>query len=135
MSRKMIPRVFGENTETLRRALRSGDMATHDLAVSALEAQGAKGSRRKWWAFEGFTSVDCVLETDRLLVFIEGKRTEKISAATDWYPRNQIVRNLEVASCVAHETDKDIFGVIPCTEAPVIVPEHVFCDRLPHLSE
>lgn len=36
------------------------------------------------------------------MVTIEGKRTEPLSAATDWYPqRSQIVRNLEAAKQIA----------------------------------
>jgi hypothetical protein len=128
-------RIFGEATQRLRTSLLEGDPATRIAALAALDAKGAVASRRQWWAFEGFTSVDCVLETDRLLVFIEGKRTEPISAATDWYPqRNQIVRNVEVASCAAAETGKD-FGVILCAETHVDLPEQAFMDGLPHLSE
>ena len=46
--------------------------------------------------------IDCVLMTDRLVISIEGKRTEPLSAATDWYPqRSQLVRNLEAANQLA----------------------------------
>ena len=46
--------------------------------------------------------LDCVLMTDRLVVTVEGKRTEPLSAATDWYPkRSQLVRNLEAAKQLA----------------------------------
>jgi hypothetical protein len=38
--------------------------------LSELGRLGASGSRRKWWAFEGFTSVDFFLETDALLLLI-----------------------------------------------------------------
>jgi hypothetical protein len=42
------------------------------------------------------------LETERLLLFVEGKRTEPLSASTHWYPeRNQLVRNLEVVGELA----------------------------------
>lgn len=42
--------------------------------------------------------VDCVLMTPRLVITIEGNRTEPLSAVTDWYPkRSQLVRNLEAA--------------------------------------
>ena len=50
----------------------------------------------KWWVFEGRTAADCLLVTDRLALFIEGKRTDRIAPATSWYPwRSQLVRNLE----------------------------------------
>ena len=42
--------------------------------------------------------IDCVLMTPELVVTIEGKRTESLSAAIDWYPkRSQLMRNLEEA--------------------------------------
>lgn len=38
--------------------------------------------------------IDCVLITPKLVVTIEGKCTEPLSAAMDWYPeRPQLVRN------------------------------------------
>ena len=129
-----VPRTFGESTQTMRTELLNGDFALRTKALDALAVTGPEGSRRKWWAFEGFTSVDCVLETDSLLLFIEGKRTEPISAATDWYPqRNQIVRNVEVASCAAAKSGKE-FGVILCAETHVDLPKEAFKDGLPHLS-
>jgi hypothetical protein len=46
--------------------------------------------------------IDCVLMTPELVVAIEGKRTEPLSAATDWYPkRSQLVRNLEAGKQLA----------------------------------
>jgi hypothetical protein len=52
--------------------------------------------RRKWWLFEGFTRVDCCLITERWVVFVEGKRTELLSASTRWFQqRSQLWRNVE----------------------------------------
>jgi hypothetical protein len=129
------PQQFLPSTQSKRVSLRALDPASRAEAFDDLEKIKAEGSRKKWWAFEGFTSVDCCLETDRLLVFIEGKRTEPISSATDWYPeRNQVIRNLEVASCAAAKTGKN-FGVILCTETPVSIEETAFIKGLPHLSQ
>lgn len=59
-------------------------------------------SRSGWWRFEGSSHIDCVLETDRLVVTVEGKRTETLSPATHWYPsRSQLGRNLEAARQLA----------------------------------
>jgi hypothetical protein len=59
---------------------------------------GRAKSAWNWWAFEGFTEVDCCLETDHLLLFIEDKGNEPVSSPTEWNPyRNQLFRNLEVA--------------------------------------
>jgi len=47
--------------------------------------------------------IDCVLITERLVLTVEGKRTEPLSAATAWYPkRSQLVRNLEAARQLAN---------------------------------
>lgn len=102
-------------------------------AVKSLENYGSQGSERKWWAFEGFTEVDCYLETDRLILLVEGKRTEHLSKSTDWCrKRNQLLRNLEAIS-EAHG-DKE-FGVIVIAEAPVATPpRRVVDESLPHLK-
>lgn len=66
--------------------------------IRQLERVGAKGSRRTWWAFEGFTHVDCCLMTENLVLFVEGKRTETVSPATRWFKqRSQLWRNVETA--------------------------------------
>ena len=66
--------------------------------VRQLERHGAKGSGRKWWAFEGFSHIDCCLITEKLVLFIEGKRTEALSASTRWFTqRSQLWRNVETA--------------------------------------
>jgi hypothetical protein len=85
-------------------------------ALTELERAGAAGSNGKWWAFEGFTRVDCLLETPTLVLLIEGKRTEPLAQATRWFPqRNQVVRNLEVARTVAGEHNKN-YAVILLAE-------------------
>jgi hypothetical protein len=81
-----------------------------------------------------WTSVDCWLETEGFVLFIEGKRTEPISAATAWYPaRNQIVRNLEVAAAYALANRKE-FAVMICAEHPISLPDELFDLSLPHLD-
>jgi hypothetical protein len=62
-----------------------------------------------WWRFEGTSMIDRILMTERLVVTVEGKRTEPLSSATDWYPaRSQLVRNLEAAKQRAYETTADV---------------------------
>jgi hypothetical protein len=71
-------------------------------AIMELERLGAARSRKCWWAFEGFTSVDFFVKTDHLRIYFEGKRTELLSPSTHWYPRrNQLLRNLESAQADA----------------------------------
>ncbi len=127
-----VERTFGASTQHKRKSLLGGDPRVQDEALGALTVCGAMGSRRKWWAFEGFTSVDCWLETERLLLFVEGKRTEDVSAATDWFPkRNQVIRNLEVARALAKEDQT--YAVLICAENDVQIPEHAWAESLPHM--
>ena len=85
-----------------RAKLFSGDAASVGQAQAEGRRQlskrlGARG-RSKWWAFEGFTHVDCCLITDACVVFVEGKRTEGVSPSTRWFQqRSQVWRNVEAA--------------------------------------
>ena len=82
---------FGAETAEWRRRLidgtREDQAGAMEEGLGELDTHGVEGSRRKPWAFEGWTSVDCCLETERLVVFVEGKRTEQISQSTAWFPR------------------------------------------------
>jgi hypothetical protein len=123
---------FGASSQEWRSSLIEGDLAVRMQALRELEVAGVEQSRRKWWAFEGFTSVDCYLETERFVLLIEGKRTEPIAAATSWYPkRNQIVRNVEVAKTLA--AGRKNFAVLLCAERPVVLPGECWEASLPHL--
>lgn len=105
---------FGSKTQELRERLCDGDDAARVEALGEIDRETAKNSARKWWALEGFTSVDCLLATDKLLLFIEGKRTDVLSRSTDWFPeRNQLVRNLEAAGELA---ENRFAGVLVVTE-------------------
>ena len=115
------PRTYGEDTQQRRENLFGVDperrAQVQDDAESELDKHRAAGSRAKWWAFEGWTEVDCCLQTDRLVLLIEGKRTESLSASTDWLPqRSQLVRNLEVVEALAGDRRG---AVLLMTEVPV----------------
>jgi hypothetical protein len=128
--RKLSPK-----TQLLRKQLKQSNPEAISHGLLELQKVGPNSSRHRWWAFEGFTSVDCWLETERLVIFIEGKRTESLSPATQWFPkRSQLVRNLEVASEYAGRMGKD-FYVLLCTEEPMEVPAQTFTDSLPHLTK
>lgn len=108
----------GEEAINHRRVLFSpdADLRHHATrkALEELEEKGVTGSRRKWWAFEGFSHIDCCLVTPTTVLFIEGKRTEALSSSTRWYPmRNQLWRNVEVARQFAAGRS---YGVILCVE-------------------
>jgi len=89
---------YSKNTEIKRRVLIGGDTEIKEKALAELFKCGSNKSSKKWWAFEGFTEIDCLIETDSLILAVEGKRTEDgPSKSTSWYKnRNQIIRNLEV---------------------------------------
>lgn len=102
-------------------------------AINLLDSKGVQGSKRKWWAFEGFTEVDCLLETEDFLLGIEGKRLEKVSSATDWYPRrNQIIRNLEVIKEKAG--NRDYAMLLMCEDGIDPISDADFTSGLPHYT-
>jgi hypothetical protein len=135
------PRKYGTRTQAWRAAFLAGDadyeerLALQRQALDALDMHGGKGSRRKYWAFEGFTEVDCFLATERLVLAIEGKRKEPLSRSTDWYPRrSQLVRNLEAVRELAQERSA---AVLLVTENPVegALSEEILEASLPHISD
>jgi hypothetical protein len=128
-----VEKKYDPNTQEKRKHLVANDLTARDDALKQLAAFGANRSRKKWWAFEGFTSVDCRLETDTMLLLIEGKRKDTVSDSTDWFPgRNQLIRNLEVAQALA--AGRKNFAVLLCTETATELPESVWANSLPHLS-
>jgi hypothetical protein len=105
-----------------------------DEALDHLMQIGADSSFKKWWAFEGFTMMDCLLETDDFLLGIEGKRTDKVSPATHWYPkRNQIIRNLEVLKEKAGTKEYALLLMSENGKDPIT--DNDFDISLPHYSE
>lgn len=134
---KGIERTFGAATQKNRERLfgRCGteqQRLAQEEALFALATDGPRGSERKWWAFEGFTKVDLCLQTERLVLFVEGKRTEKLTKSNDWFKsRSQLVRNLEVVRELA---DGRAAAVLLAVEQPL--PElspAAFGASLPHL--
>lgn len=79
----------------LRRRLFSEEVGAIAEAQAALKSGGFVDGA--WYVFEGRTAVDAYLETDELIVLIEGKRTETgPTTKTEWMPvRHQILRNID----------------------------------------
>lgn len=131
---------YSAATTELRRALLYDEPPGRAQVQEEARRLGATRptTAREWWRFEGESMLDCVLMTDRLVVTVEGKRSEPISPATHWYPkRSQLVRNLEAAGQMAHER---AWASLLLTEAPI--PEgtdegldSVLADSAPHLSD
>jgi len=134
------PKKFGQNTQLMREKLFGihgieAQEAVKKEALNAIENHGAMGSRGKWWTFEGFTSVDCSLEAEKLLLFIEGKRTDILSPSTEWFKsRSQLLRNLETCKEIAGE--KQYAVLVIAEENPILnLNEEIIRQGLPHLSE
>jgi len=103
-------------------------------ALNLLNEKGAQGSRKQWWAFEGFTRVDCLLETDEFILGIEGKRTDTVSSIIAWFPqRNQIIRNLEA---IKEKAGSKFYAVILMNkDGKDPITDNDFTISLPHYSE
>jgi hypothetical protein len=123
-----------------RRKLFATDARNRDQAIAEgvkqLGEHGAEGSGQEWWAFEGFTHIDCCFVTDVAVLFIEGKRIETVSPATRWFQaRSQLWRNVEVAEQFAQGKP---FGVILAVEqdgeAALHEAEATLHDSYPHLT-
>ena len=104
-----------------------------------LALRGTEGSGRQWWAFEGFSHIDCCFITDTCVMFVEGKRTESVSPATLWFEkRSQLWRNVEAAEQFARGKQ---FGVVLACEtddAGVDALTHAkdsLAPSFPHLTE
>ncbi len=131
---------YSEHTTRMRRALlhdeAPGRESAQRAALDAIDTQPA--TTRAWWRFEGSSWIDCVIATDRLVLTIEGKRTEPLSVATHWYPRrSQLVRNLEAAAQIAHGR---AWATLLLSEVPAIGGQRselaaTLDDAAPHLEE
>jgi hypothetical protein len=129
---------YGQRTQKLRENLIDGPedarRRAQAQALDELARCGPRRSKRQWWAFEGHTEVDCWLETEHLLLFVEGKRTDTLSSKTDWFPvRDQLVRNLEVIGDCAGARWA---GVLLVTETPEpdLTMERIVASS-PHLTD
>src|SRR4029077_17960689 len=84
------------STKAKRKSLVARDAATIDEALRLLATAPTLG---KWYVLEGRSQPDACLETDTILLVIEGKRTErKATAVTTWMPRrSQMLRHMDAA--------------------------------------
>jgi hypothetical protein len=87
----------GRATRTKRELLVKRDPGTISEALRLLGETSS--TFRKWYVLEGRSQPDAFLETDTLLVVIEGKRTErKATAVTTWMSsRSQMLRHMDAA--------------------------------------
>ena len=92
-----------EETRRKRRALACGDPDVLCEALRRLQAGEIKSGSGKWFVLEGPSSPDAFLETDTLVLVVEGKRTESSNTTdTTWMgKRNQLIRHMDAAWEVA----------------------------------
>ncbi len=118
-----------------------GDMGPYTMektkaeTISKLDEWGIESKKLKWWAFEGFTYIDCYIESSHFILAIEGKRTERVIKRSTWYDRrNQIIRNLETTQQDARRKKKE-FALILITETPNDpVTLKIIEESLPHFT-
>ncbi|HPY46060.1 MAG TPA: hypothetical protein PLD69_04500 [Sphaerochaeta sp.] len=125
---------YSEQTEYKRRRLLNNDPTVISEALILLRNNHVRNPNRDWWVFEGFTKVDCLIETENLVLAIEGKRTEEgPSLSIDWYPqRNQLVRNLEALK--QYGKSKEYALILIDEEGNYQLEESMFIASLPHFS-
>ncbi len=132
MRERLMLRGSYENTpEAQRQAIESGKAEIERALANSRDGDSTWLDR--WWVLEGRTHVDCYIETTHIRLFVEGKRTDKLSSKTSWYrKRNQLLRNLESAS--VHASGQP-FAQLLMTEkpAPELEPG-IVKSSLPHLS-
>jgi len=131
-------KTFGVDTQYKRECLFGyhGADAQKDTMKNGLDELKNKGvyhSKKEWWAFEGFTEMDCLIETEHYLLGIEGKRTDFVSPSTYWFQdRNQIVRNIEVLAELAREKEKEYAFILITEDGENPLKEEHFRVSLPH---
>jgi hypothetical protein len=79
---------------------------------------------------EGATSADCLVECERALIWIEGKRNDWLSTCTDWdVLRDQLARNVEAAWLLAQQVSpKHAFYFVLCYEGVLKHHEQLLID-------
>ena len=135
-------------TRQKREQLSARDPDTVSEALLLLEGNH---KARAWFVLEGRSQPDVFLETDSLILVIEGKRTEReATASTTWMPqRSQMLRHMDAAMEI--RGGKRVLGLM-ITEGPggadAIAPsdywinqaelqvrEDTLTESLPHRSE
>ena len=112
-----------EETVQKRLALARSDPDVLQDALTWLRA-GKRG--KKWFVLEGPSSPDAYLETDSIVVVVEGKRTEPTTTShTTFMPkRSQLIRHMDAAWEVAD--GRRVLGLLLVegeSPDPMLVPE------------
>jgi hypothetical protein len=128
-----------------RRRVVDRDAATLTEALKRLDQR--RGSGRAWYVLEGPTQPDVYLDTEEVVIVIEGKRSEPgPTTSTAWMPvRHQMLRQLDAAWEVRQgrriygmfivEAEEETRSVTPSVwhqVADVTISEEVLRGSLPH---
>jgi|SRR6267378_4471356 len=98
-------------------------------ALAKLDAGDSQGTHRRL-ILEGKTAADCLIECERAVIWIEGKRNDWLDYSTTWdVTRDQLARNLEAAWLCAK--GKEVCLVI-CHEHPLKHHEELLIDGYRH---
>lgn len=106
---RLAPR-DGRQWRVLRERL--SDRNALQKALGLLET-GNLGAVPRAFQLEGKTHADCLIECERLFIWIEGKRYDWLSPSTDWdVARDQLARNVEAVWSLARDVNKDYLLLI-----------------------
>jgi hypothetical protein len=121
---RLVPSDGRRLGELEHRLARMGDL---DAVRRAVELHGARGLPRVL-LLEGSTSADCLVECERLVLWIEGKRRDWLAPSCTWdINRDQLARNLEAAWSLATASDRDFFMLV-CFENELRRHEQLLID-------
>jgi len=98
-------------------------------ALVKLDADDSHGIDRRL-ILEGKTCADCLIECEKSVIWIEGKRNDWLDYSTTWdVTRDQLARNLEAAWLYA---DGKEFCLVICHEHPLKHHEQLLIDGYRH---
>ena len=116
-----VERIVPQDGKLWREPLRR--MANQEKTASALALLDAGQTQHlpRGLALEGCTHADCLIECEKALIWIEGKRFDLISPSAKWdVMRDQLSRNLESAWSLARKSRKEKdYCLIICHEYPL----------------
>jgi hypothetical protein len=99
----------------------------------------AQRGRHKWWAFEGFSRIDCCFSAERAVLLVEATPELAISPSTLWYEqRCRLWKHVEAARELAGGRD---FGVMLAVEtldagiAAIAAADAALVESTPHMSD
>lgn len=125
---RLAPRDGARWREYRRRVIENPRQAD---ALEKLDRGETRGIGRKL-VLEGQTSADCLIECERAVIWIEGKRNDWLDYSTSWdVTRDQLARNTEAAWLYAGRLGKD-FCLVVCHEHSLKHHEEILIEGYRH---